>query len=72
MFFHEMRCGITLTPDRILRFRAIVKIQVEADALAGSNRYALRQSISMVSCASSSACPGAMPPRMKNPLIRGA
>jgi hypothetical protein len=45
--------------------RPIAKIQVDAAALAGSNRSALRHTKTIVSCASSSAAASAMPERRK-------
>src|SRR6185437_3907686 len=54
------------------RLRAMVKIQVEADARVASNDCALFQTVSMVSCARSSAAAGESPRRRKKLLSRGA
>ena len=45
--------------------RAIVNIQVDAMARAGSNVSALGQTLSITSCTKSSACDGAMPERSR-------
>ena len=47
------------------RFRAIVKIQVEADAWLRSKLAAFRQTVSMTSCTTSSAVAASLPSRIR-------
>ncbi len=58
--------------ESILLLRAIVKIQVAALDCAGLKVAARRQTISMASCATSSACSFPAPWRMKYAFNRGA
>lgn len=56
----------------IVRFLAIVKIQVDGDAFDGSNCAALRQIETIASCVISSAPDGSAPNLRQYDLIRGA
>ena len=54
------------------RLRAIVNIQADAPVLPGTNEWALRHTVSMVSWAISSAVASRAPERSMNVFIRGA
>jgi hypothetical protein len=56
----------------VCRLRATANTQVEAAARPGSNRAAFRQTMSMVSCASSSALASVIPRRRRYVFTRGA